>query len=143
MQLTMQLLIQRFRQLPSMRFLSPASEAEMDGWEENTSLSLPKEYRQWLRFSDGGELFIPGIQLYGVAHKPTLDFCNSGERRTGLPTDLTIIGTFGFGDLLCFLRDTETIVQWDHESWKEYMRWDTFYSFLFDAQEMLDEKGVQ
>ena len=57
-----------------MDFIPPATAAEIGAFEVENKIHLPIQYRDWLMYSDGGELFLPaGIQLHGVAHKPLID----------------------------------------------------------------------
>jgi len=134
-------IIERFKELPGMSFIPAASEEEITIWEKENGVALPPDYREWLKFSDGGEIFIPGMQLYGVTHKPLLSYFNRPEERETLPEELYVLGEFGFGDYLCFVRGEDAIVQWDHENWDEFMRWDSFKDFLPDAEEMFGEEA--
>lgn len=57
-----------------MEFYDGASENEIVQFERNHFVRLPEKYREWLRFSDDGELFLSGgIRLYGVSHAPLID----------------------------------------------------------------------
>jgi hypothetical protein len=48
-------------------FNSPTTETEITNWETINNLILPKTYKDFLLFSNGGYLF--GAQLYGVSIK--------------------------------------------------------------------------
>lgn len=67
-------IIETFRKQGTMSFLEPATEEQISAFEKENGITFPEEYREWLSFSDGGELFLPaGVQFYGVAHKPLID----------------------------------------------------------------------
>ena len=56
------------------RFLEAATAEQIAQFEKENDIKLPGQYKEWLQFSDGGELYLPaGVQLYGVAHKPLID----------------------------------------------------------------------
>lgn len=78
-----------------MFFLEGATEEQITDFENKNEVELPKKYKEWLLFSDGGECFLPaGIQLYGVAHKPLIDV-NDNDRPN---ENYIVIGTLSFGD---------------------------------------------
>jgi len=132
-------MIEQLKEKPKMKFLPAASDNEVMQWEKENGVILPGEYKEWLRFSDGGEIFIPGAQLYGVKHKPLLSYFNQPDERGDLPDVFYVLGEFCFGDLLCFVKGENNIIQWDHENWEEFTRWDNFNAFLSEAEELFGE----
>ena len=67
-------IIETFESKGTMSFLDPATEKQISAFEKKNGFTFPEEYREWLTFSDGGELFLPaGMQFYGVAHMPLID----------------------------------------------------------------------
>ena len=42
-----------------MNFLDPATPEQISEFERKNGIRLPEQYREWLAFSDGGELFLP------------------------------------------------------------------------------------
>lgn len=78
-----------------MNFLEAATEEQISAFESKNSLEFPKQYRQWLEFSDGGECYLPaGVQFYGVAHKPLIDVDDDDR-----PDDTyVVIGALATGD---------------------------------------------
>ena len=136
----MEEIIEQLKDLPHMKFVPAASEEEIETWEHENNMTLPQDYKEWLRFSDGGAIFIPGIQFYGVAHKPLLSYRNQTNRRGDLPDELLIIGSFSYGDLLCFVKGEDTIVQWEHEGWEEFTHWENLSCFLSEAIDMSEKE---
>lgn len=64
-------IVDEFKEQGKMDFLEETTEEKILSFEKEKSVTLPSKYKDWLLFSDGGELFLPaGIQLYGVEHKP-------------------------------------------------------------------------
>ena len=82
-----------------MLFVEGATEEQILEFEKKNNIILPKQYKEWLSFSDGGECFRPaGVQLYGVAHKPVVDVKEEDKPGTGY----TVIGALASGDpILC------------------------------------------
>ena len=63
----LKLIVDKFNQKGKMSFLEETTEEKIAEFEKEYSVKLPEEYKEWLLFSDGGELFLPaGIQLYGM-----------------------------------------------------------------------------
>ena len=78
-----------------MNFLEETTEEKISEFEKEHSAKLPEKYKEWLLFSDGGELFLPaGIQLYGIEHKPKIDV-NDDSRPNN---EYIVIGAFASGD---------------------------------------------
>lgn len=119
-----------------MAFLTGATKEEIAEFEKSNSISFPEQYKEWLSFSDGGELFLPaGIQLYGVAHKPLIDV-NYDDRPNN---KYVVIGALSTGDPVLFKRGKTSIAIYNHEEAKieddEVYR--DFYSFLEDLHNLL------
>ena len=92
-------IIDLLNQQGKMAFLEGATEEQISHFEKENEVKLPEKYKEWLRFSDGGECFLPaGVQFYGVAHKPLIDV-NDNDR----PDDnYIVIGALASGDpVLC------------------------------------------
>ena len=70
----MQAIIEELKAKGKMNFLEATTEEKIASFEEESKLTLPVKYKEWLLISDGGELFLPaGVQLYGIEHKPVID----------------------------------------------------------------------
>ncbi|MCL1984236.1 MAG: SMI1/KNR4 family protein [Methanomassiliicoccaceae archaeon] len=92
---------------------------------------MPKAYKEWLLFSDGGQIFIPDFQFFGVANKPLI--VRGGN--SFIPANMFAIGHTSYGDPICFQPGSEEIIQWDHEENTVFLTWDDFFDFLTDAEE--------
>ena len=95
----LQQIIDRLNEQGKMDFLEAAKEKNIASFEKENNITLPAKYKEWLLFSDGGEIFLPaGIQLYGIEHKPIIDVNDDSK-----PNDkYIVIGTFASGDpILC------------------------------------------
>ena len=67
-------IIDKLNEQGKMTFLEGATEEQIAQFEKKHEVVLPQKYKEWLRYSDGGEFFLPaGVQFYGVAHKPLID----------------------------------------------------------------------
>ena len=95
---------------------------------------LPTAYCEWLEYSDGGELYDGALQLYGIVANPLISVAN--EAIVSLVSDrLVSIGSFDFGDPVCFIKGEERIVQVDHETGHVSYRWEDFKAFLLELIE--------
>lgn len=67
-------IVNNFKEQGKMNFLDETTEEKILTFEKENYVTLPSKYKEWLLFSDGGELFLPaGVQLYGIEHKPLID----------------------------------------------------------------------
>lgn len=66
--------IDQIKDQGKIRFLEAATEEQIARFEKDNNIQIPAQYKEWLQYSDGGELYLPaGVQLYGVAHKPLIN----------------------------------------------------------------------
>lgn len=120
-------------------FFNGATETEIQEFEQKNEITIPEEYKNWLRFSDGGEIFYTLVQFYGVAHKPFIKVTN-----TGLPEDLVLIGSYiGDGQYICFSKTNGNIVRFDHgeiidvDSLKAFLRVNVIDFAKRDIEELI------
>lgn len=79
---------------------------------------LPDQYKEWLSYSDGGEIFPPtGIQLYGVSHKPLINWQKN-----------KVAGSFANGDVIAFRGDEVIVISC--ETGDVTGKYPDFFSFL-------------
>lgn len=119
-----------------MVFFEGASEEQISDFECNNKVRLPEKYKEWLRFSDGGECFLPaGVQFYGVAHNPQIDVDENDRPNE----DYVVIGALASGDPVLCEKSNEKISIFDHESGNidDELIYDDFYAFLNDLYDLL------
>lgn len=119
-----------------MAFIEGATEEQIEAFERKYDMVLPERHKEWLRFSDGGELFLPaGVQLYGVAHKPMIDTADDNR-----PSErYVVIGAMASGDPILFERGTENVAIFNREAWQieEGESYKDFFAFVNDLYEIL------
>ena len=137
-------IVEQLNKQGKMFFLEGATEEQITDFEKKNEVELPKKYKEWLLFSDGGECFLPaGIQLYGVAHKPLIDV-NDNDRPN---ENYIVIGTLSFGDPILCERSGEKIYIYNHEAEKEEDRlaadetYSDFFAFIKDLDGILGIGG--
>lgn len=119
-----------------MRFIEGATEEQILDFENVNGITLPAQYKEWLLYSDGGELFLPaGVQFYGVAHKPVIDV-NDSDRPND---DYIVIGALATGDPILCEEEGEQIAIYNHEAGRieEDEVYQNFYAFLSNLYELL------
>ena len=117
--------------------LNPAATSQaIAHFEQQQRIHFPDYYRKWLLFANGGELFVPGTQFYGItpAVENSLALQNSSANRSpyALPDLLYIVGRTNFGDVLCIDLNSQELVQWDHEEDEEFLRWKSMTDYIDD-----------
>lgn len=129
-------IIDTFNEQGEMTFLEAAADDQIINFEKDNQIVLPEGYKEWLKFSDGGECFLPaGVQFYGVAHKPLLDV-NDNDR----PSDkYIVIGALATGDPILCEKDSEQISIYNHEVGRieEDETYIDFCAFLKDLYDLL------
>lgn len=129
-------IVDKFKEQGKMNFLEETTEEKILAFEKEKDITLPSKYKEWLLFSDGGELFLPaGVQLYGIEHKPLIDV-NDNSR----PSDnYIVIGTFASGDPILCEKVDEAISIYNQETGEiaEELVYQDFAAFLNDLYELL------
>ena len=132
----LKLIVDKFNEQGKMDFLKETTEEKISEFEKEHSVKLPSKYKEWLLFSDGGELFLPaGIQLYGIEQRPLIDV-NDDSR----PSDnYIVIGTFATGDPILCKNEEETISIYNPEIGEvdDELVYQDFIAFLKDLYELL------
>ena len=129
-------IVDKFKEQGKMDFLEETTEEKILSFEKEKSVTLPSKYKDWLLFSDGGELFLPaGVQLYGVEHNPVIDV-NDNSRPSD---DYIVIGAFASGDPILSKKTEETISIYNQEIGEidEDLVYPDFVAFLNDLYELL------
>lgn len=132
----LKIIIDLLNQQGKMAFRECATEEQISQFEKENEIKLPEKYKEWLRFSDGGECFLPaGVQFYGVAHKPLVDI-NEDDR----PDDnYIVIGALASGDPVLCEKAGEKISVFDNETGciEDELVYDDFFALLNDLYDLL------
>ena len=136
----LKVIVGKFKEEGKMNFLEETTEEKIMAFEKKKGITLPLKYKDWLLFSDGGELFLPaGVQLYGVEHKPVIDV-NDNSRPS---EDYVVIGALASGDPILFKKDSEKIAIYNQEVGRieKDEIYDDFIAFLNDLYDLLGIGG--
>ena len=128
--------INQIKEKGKMFFVEAATEDQISKFEKENKIRFPKQYKEWLQYSDGGELYLPaGVQLYGVAHKPTIDIGDKDR-----PDDsFIVVGALASGEPILFKKNEEKFYIYDHESngLDDDLTYVDFSSLLNDLYDLL------
>ena len=119
----------------------PATKEDIAAFEKKHDIKLPTKYREWLLFSDGGEIFPPaGIQLYGVKHKPIIDM----EDKDGPDDSYVVIGSLASGDPIVFKKTEERISIYNLENGQieDDETYEDFNAFLNNIHGIVGEEEL-
>ena len=119
-----------------MIFLEGATDEQINLFEKDHNIIFPERYREWLKYSDGGEFFLPaGLQLYGVAHKPLINMEDDDRPNN----NYFVIGALASGDPVLCEKTGEHISIFDNETGciDNELVYDDFYAFLNDLYDLL------
>ena len=129
-------IVEQIQTQGKMHFLEGATTEQITTFENKSGIILPAQYKEWLKFSDGGEFFLPaGVQLYGVAHKPVININESDKPSE----EYVIIGALASGDPVLFQKGGEQISIYNHEAGRieDDEIYPNLYTFLSDLYELL------
>ena len=132
----LKLIVDKFDQKGKMSFLEETTEEKIAEFEKEYSVKLPEKYKEWLFFSDGGELFLPaGVQLYGIEHRPIIDV-NDDSRPS---EEFVVIGALASGDPILYKKGSEKIAIYNQASGRieDDEIYDDFIAFLKDLYDLL------
>lgn len=136
----LQRILDTLKQQGRMDFKPEATSDEISKFERENGIEFPAKFKEWLLFSDGGELFLPaGVQFYGVSHKPLIDVSYDDR-----PTEnYVVIGGLSTGDPVLFAKGEERISIFNHEAGiiEDDESYDDFFAFLKDLYELLGIGG--
>lgn len=133
-------IVDKLQEQGKINFLTETTVEEITKFEKEKSVKLPEKYKEWLLFSDGGEIFLPaGIQLYGVEHKPVIDV-NNNDRPS---EEYIVIGALASGDPILCEKAGEKIAIYNQEAGRieDDEIYDDFMTFLNDLYELLGIGG--
>lgn len=133
-------IVDKFNEQGKMNFLDETTEDKMLEFEKENDVTLPSKYKEWLLFSDGGELFLPaGVQLYGIEHKPFIDV-NDNSRPS---EDYVVIGALASGDPILFEKNSDKIAIYNQAAGRieDDEIYDDFIAFLNDLYDLLGIGG--
>lgn len=119
-----------------MVFPNPASEEQVSLFENSNKIKFPQKFKEWLLFTDGGDLYLPaGVQFYGVAHKPLIDVDYSDRPSD----DYIVIGSLCTGDPILIKTGSEKIYIYNHEDNRieEDEVYEDFFEFINDLDNYL------
>lgn len=133
-------IVDKFKEQGKMNFLDETTKEKIQAFEKEREVTLPSKYKEWLLFSDGGELFLPaGIQLYGVEHKPLIDVDDNSRPSE----DYVVIGALASGDPILFKKNSEKIAIYNQAAGRieDDEIYDDFVAFLNDLYDLLGIGG--
>lgn len=132
----LKVIVDKFKEQGKMNFIEETTEEKILDFEKEKGVTLPAKYKEWLLFSDGGELFLPaGVQLYGIEHKPLIDVKDNSRPSD----DYIVIGVFASGAPILCKKAEETISIYNQEIGEidEELLYPDFVAFLNDLYEVL------
>lgn len=129
-------IINEIKKKDKMSFVNGIADDEILAFEKEKSIVLPSKYKEWLEFSDGGELYLPaGVQLYGVAHQPLINEDNDSRPSE----DYVVIGALATGDPILFKKNSELIAIYNQQVGRieDDEVYEDFFAFLKDLHDLL------
>ena len=57
-------IVDKFKEQGKMNFFDETTEEKILAFEKEKEVTLPSKYKEWMLFSDGGELFLPPVYIF-------------------------------------------------------------------------------
>jgi hypothetical protein len=129
---------------------------ELDALEGDLDRRVPAVYADWLRLTNGLELFVTSLALFGLVREGgrdprnrqpfALSIYNVDQRPDDAGDEVFFIGTYDWDGSLLYLRgDGERVYRGTRESVDPLTEWDSLESMLLSEFDRLsdyfDEKG--
>ena len=136
----LKLIVAKLQSQGKMTFLPGVTLEKIEKFETEKKVKLPIKFKEWLQFSDGGDLYLPaGLQLHGVEHKPIIDVDDND--RPG--EEYVVIGALATGDPILCEKVGEKIAIYNHEASRieDDEVYTDFTAFLLDLYELLGIGG--
>lgn len=122
-----------------------AGEDEICAYEQKLGCRLPEDYKTYLKYSNGGEFFVPGTVMWqiggGADDKNSLENNNQAKdmELEAIPSNYLVIGRLNYGAPLCLdLDNVGNVVIWDAENEEDFLRWDSFGEWLAEELENME-----
>lgn len=132
----MKVIFEKLKQYKNvMDFNPPISSDVICKWNKSIPLPLMELYR----FFNGGEIFVPGTQIFGLTGQEDdiINFNYSQKKILfDIPKSYMIFARLNFGDYICInTKRPFDLIQWDHENNEEYNSWDSLEEWLTESIE--------
>ena len=121
-----------------MNLADAATDSEIEAFETNNEIKLPEPLKALYKVFNGGEIFTPGTEIFGLDRFKYINSIRYENRRDvrrkySISSNYIIIAKYNFGDLVCMnLNDPYDIIQWDHEADEQFFDWETVEEWLED-----------
>lgn len=98
---------------------------------------IPAPLMKLFQSFNGGEIFIPGTQIFGLTgDKDDIIKFNESQYRSlfDIPESYLIFARLNFGDYICINKESPfDLIQWDHENNEEFDGWDSLDEWLIES----------
>lgn len=112
---------------------SGATEEMISNLEAELDILLPNEYKDFLKYSNGANLFGEDIILFSIG-----DYTNIKVAFEVLNDELLVIGKYNFGDLICINLKTENVIQWSCENNNVFLEHYSLKDWIISSIEEMD-----
>lgn len=119
----------------SSEFNPPATETQIAEFEENTGISIPNSYKDFLRLSNGAELSGGDCQLYSVnmndKFRINYDFSDGS-----VPDELLILGFYN-SQHICFDKRYESFIFYEYEDYNDISEECLMFSDFYEVMDYI------
>ncbi len=95
------------------KFFSPLSLDEINTYEKENNLYIPQSYKEWLKLTNGCELFGRYVVLYGINNPPKPQVGDNFSNGL-IPKEYLVLGSMNSQDI-CYSKEKDTFFFFDYE----------------------------
>ncbi|SHM88466.1 SMI1/KNR4 family protein [Ruminococcus flavefaciens] len=119
----------------SSEFNPPATETQIAEFEENTGISIPNSYKDFLRLSNGAELSGGDCQLYSVDMNDKFRI-NYDFSEGSVPEELLILGFYN-SQHICFDKRYESFIFYEYEDYNDISEECLMFSDFYEVMDYI------
>lgn len=119
----------------SSEFNPPATETQIAEFEENTGISIPNSYKDFLRLSNGAELSGGDCQLYSVDMNDKFRI-NYDFSEGSVPEGLLILGFYN-SQHICFDKRYESFIFYEYEDYNDISEECLMFSDFYEVMDYI------
>ena len=121
-------------------FASPASDSQIETFEKTANVVIPESYKDFLRLSNGAELFGGDCQLYSVDMNDKFRI-NYDLSDGSVPDELLILGFYN-SQHICFDKRYDSFIFYEYEDYDDIKEECLMFSNFYEVMDYIIDIAV-
>ena len=121
-------------------FASPASDSQIEAFEKTANVVIPESYKEFLRLSNGAELFGGDCELFSVDPNNELKI-NYDYSDGSVPDELLILGYYN-SKHICFDKRYDSFIFYEYEDYDDISEECLMFSDFYEVMDYIIDIAV-